>query len=165
MSDSSALYDEDFLAWTRQQATALRAAAKAGSNLRLDWEHLAEEVEDLGKSDRRELRSQIRRIIRHLVKLQWSPAVDPRRRWRESIRDARSEIQDVLVDSPSLARELEDLVKEQTVRGIGEAVDDMADQGEQGSLDLRAVRRSSYSREQILGDWFPPETAEPRSAE
>ena len=106
MPESSVLYDEDFLAWTKQQAKALRAAATAGSNLRLDWEHLAEEVEDLGKSDRRELRSQIRRIIRHLAKLQWSPAIDPRRGWRESIRDARSEIQDVLVDSPSLAREL-----------------------------------------------------------
>ncbi|HEV2335231.1 MAG TPA: DUF29 domain-containing protein [Stellaceae bacterium] len=157
MSDTNTLYDQDFFAWTKQQAKALRAAAKASSNLRLDWEHLAEEVEDLGKSDRRELRSQIRRIIRHLVKLQWSPAVDPRRGWRESVRDARSEIQDVLADSPSLVGELDDLVNGQTVRGIGEAVDDMADQGEQGSLDLPVVRRSSYTTGQIIGDWFPPE--------
>jgi Domain of unknown function DUF29 len=157
MSDTDILYDQDFFAWTKQQAKALRAAAKAGSNLRLDWEHLAEEVEDLGKSDRRELRSQIRRIIRHLTKLQWSPAVDPRRGWKESIRDARSEIQDLLADSPSLAVELDDLVKRQTVRGIGEALEDMADQGEEGSLDLPVVRRSSYTVDQILRDWFPDE--------
>ena len=64
------LYDEDFVAWSKQQAEALRAAARGGSNQQLDWENLAEEIEDLGKS----LRSATAaaksvRIIQHLVKL------------------------------------------------------------------------------------------------
>jgi hypothetical protein len=59
----SAIYDEDFLLWTEEQAAALRRAK--GSDLTLDWENLAEEIESLGKSDRRELRSQITRILRH----------------------------------------------------------------------------------------------------
>ena len=57
------LYEEDFVRWTEGQAAALRrvkrlAARSTGrSNLRLDWENLAEKIESLGKSDRRELRS------------------------------------------------------------------------------------------------------------
>jgi hypothetical protein len=50
MAETKALYDEDFVAWAQEQAAALRAAARAGSNLRLDWQNLAEEIEDLGKS-------------------------------------------------------------------------------------------------------------------
>ena len=63
MAKLSALYDEDFVRWTEEQAAALRrarslAARSTGrSNLRLDWENLAEKIESLGKSDRRELRS------------------------------------------------------------------------------------------------------------
>ena len=65
------LYDQDFVLWTEKQAAALRAAK--GSNLPLDWENLAEEIASLGKSDRRELRSQIRRVLRHLLKLEVYP--------------------------------------------------------------------------------------------
>jgi Domain of unknown function DUF29 len=89
MTDVKSLYERDFVLWTKQQAEALRAAARSGSNQALDWENLAEEIESLGRSDRRELHSQIYRIIRHLAKLQFSPATDPRRGWREAIRDGR----------------------------------------------------------------------------
>src|ERR1700719_4105800 len=64
--------------------------------------YLADEIESLGKSDRRQLRSQIRRILRQLLKLEVSPALDPRVEWCSTIRDSRSEIEDVLHDSPSL---------------------------------------------------------------
>jgi hypothetical protein len=53
MADASGLYDQDFFLWTQEQAAALRRAKD--SNLPLDWENLAEEIECLGKSDRREL--------------------------------------------------------------------------------------------------------------
>ncbi|MBV8119837.1 MAG: DUF29 family protein [Alphaproteobacteria bacterium] len=53
-------------------------------------ENLAEESK--AGSDRQELRSQIRRIFRQLIKLEASPAVDPRTGWRATIRDARAEI-------------------------------------------------------------------------
>ena len=61
MAKAGALYEQDFFLWTKEQAAALRLAKN--SNLPLDWENLAEEIER--KSDRRELRSQ----IRHLLKL------------------------------------------------------------------------------------------------
>ncbi len=157
MAEIKTLYNEDFLAWSLQQAAALRAAARTGSNQQLDWENLAEEIEDLGKSLRRELRSQIRRIIQHLVKLEYSAATDPRRGWRASIRDAREEIHDLLADSPSLARELSQLVSGQTVRGIREAVNDLEERGETASVDLARVRGTSYTPDQVFGDWFPPD--------
>lgn len=81
MTELKSLYDTDFLAWSKQQAEALRAAMGNGSNQRLDLGNLAEEIEDLGKSVRRELQSQIRRIVRHLLKLEHSPAKEPRRGW------------------------------------------------------------------------------------
>ena len=83
MPQSSDLYDQDFFLWTKEQAAALRRAKE--SNLPLDWENLAEEIESLGKSDRRQLTSQIRRILRHLLKLEASPAARPRAGWRSTI--------------------------------------------------------------------------------
>ena len=61
------LYETDFIGWTEQQARLLRAAAAQRPNLSLDWDHLAEEVEDLGKSHRRALSSQIGLVIEHLL--------------------------------------------------------------------------------------------------
>ena len=70
----STLYRDDFVAWTRQQADGLRRARDAGSNLALDWANLIEEIESLGASERRELRSHLARIVEHLAKLRYSPA-------------------------------------------------------------------------------------------
>ncbi|MBV9862679.1 MAG: DUF29 domain-containing protein [Alphaproteobacteria bacterium] len=157
MSETKTLYETDFVLWSQQQGDALRRAARSGTNLELDWENLAEEVESLGKSDRRELRSQILRIIRHLVKVEHSPAIEPRRGWKSSIRDARDEIRTLLQDSPSLAREVDRYVAEQTERGVRQAIEDIEERGEIGSLDLSRLRGASYTPEQVLGDWFPGE--------
>src|SRR5438132_13350834 len=82
MSSSAArLYEEDFVRWTEEQSSALRDAARIGTNLPLDWENLAEEVESSGRSQRHELRRRIAVILEHLLKLERSPAADPRRGW------------------------------------------------------------------------------------
>src|SRR6516165_3803038 len=65
MAKVDALYDRDFVLWTEEQAAALRRGK--GSNLPLDWENLAEEIESLGKSDRRALSLQIRRILHRSI--------------------------------------------------------------------------------------------------
>ena len=77
MPDMKTLYDEDFVAWSRQQAEALRASAHGRTNQQLDWENLAEEIEGLGISQRSALASYIMRIIQYLAKLEFSPAIDP----------------------------------------------------------------------------------------
>src|ERR1700731_4020462 len=76
MPKTNELYDRDFFLWTQEQAAALRAVKN--SNLPLDWANLAEEIESLGKSERRQLRAQIGRNLRHLLRLEVSPALDPR---------------------------------------------------------------------------------------
>ena len=157
MAELRSLYDQDFVAWSKQQAEALRTAARIGSNQSLDWENLAEEIEDLGKSARRELQSQIRRIVRHLLKLQHSPAKEPRRGWEEPIVDARAEIEDLLEVSPSLRTGLDRDVERQTQRGINLAMRDLGRQRETNAATTAALRTTSYTEEQILGDWFPDE--------
>jgi hypothetical protein len=70
MTGLKMLYEIDTVAWSEQQAAALRAAAGAGSSQPLDRENLAEEIEDLAKSLGRRLRSKIARIIHHQVELE-----------------------------------------------------------------------------------------------
>jgi Domain of unknown function DUF29 len=97
-------YDTDFYAWAQQQAQALRAKDWAA----LDLDHLAEEVEDLRKTERRAVRSQLRLILSHLLKWVYQPA----RRgesWRSTIANGRVLVQEDLEDLPSLAAELETL--------------------------------------------------------
>jgi hypothetical protein len=160
-TDAPTLYDEDFVAWTEQQAAALRLAARGGINQSLDWENLAEEIESLGKSDRRELRSQIYRIVRHLAKLQFSPAGDPQHGWRESIRDGRMQAELVLDDSPSLRRVLPEIVATQARKAIEHAIADLRGHGEIDPATERAMRAVQYSADQVLGDWFPPDRSRP----
>jgi hypothetical protein len=157
MTDMKTLYAEDTVAWSEQQAAALRAAARTGSNQLLDWENLAEEIESLGKSVRLGLRSRIARIIQHQVKLEHSPAIDPRKGWRRTIRQARVEIERILEDSPSLRPEVPRLIDEETGRAVRLAISDMEEHDELDRLELPTLRKASFSEAQVLGDWFPDE--------
>ena len=107
------LYDQDLVLWSEEQGRALRAAAGAGWNAPIDWENVAEEIESLGRSERHALASHIAIVIEHLLKLQASPATEPARGWRDTIRRARREIDRRLKDSPSLRREVSDIVADE----------------------------------------------------
>ena len=157
MADTRTLYDEDFVAWTKQQAEALRTAARAGSNLELDWRNLVEEVESLGASERRALHSQIQRVIRHLLKLEFSPATTPRRGWFETVGGARDEIELVLETNPSLSNELDGVIQAELTRGARAAIRDLQRYGEIDDAGIAQIRGARYTTDQILGEWFPPE--------
>lgn len=159
MPDVKTLYDDDFVAWSKEQAEVLRTAARSGSNLPLDWENLAEEVEGLGIPERRALHSQIQRAIRHLLKLQFSPAVQPRRGWWESVSDSRSEIEAILRMSPSLKAEIQSVIEEEAGRAARRAIADLEKYGETNRVVSAQIRDATYTEEQILNDWFPPEPA------
>jgi hypothetical protein len=73
------LYEDDFYAWTQRQAKELRRFARSRPNVPLDLEHIAEEIADLGTSQRDTLRSWTANIIEHLLLLEHSPAREPRR--------------------------------------------------------------------------------------
>ena len=161
MPKGAELYDDDFFLWTQEQAAALRQAK--GSNLPLDWENLAEEIDSLGRSQRTELNSQIRRILRHLFKLETSRAADPRAGWRTTILDARTEINDLLEDSPSLAREIPDMIRKEIRHGVENAAMALERCRELNASLQQAIKTKAYldlfayTPDQILGDWLPPE--------
>ena len=95
------LYEHDYYGWTNTQVQALRDREIS----RLDWENLAEEVEDLGKAERHRLESHLESLLMHLLK--WEYQLQRRSRsWSNSIREHRFRIQRVLRDNPSLKASL-----------------------------------------------------------
>lgn len=97
------LYETDIVAWANEQASLLRSGALD----RLDLEHLAEEIEDVGKSEQRELAHRMAVLLAHLLKWRFQPE----RRgasWEVTIRTQRSSIERRLRRTPSLKATLAD---------------------------------------------------------
>jgi DNA-binding PucR family transcriptional regulator len=151
---SETLYDEDFYAWTQQQAVLLRGLPPAGNEL--DLEHIEEEIEDLGRSDLRAAQSLCEHIIEHFLKLEFSGLAEPADYWRDEIVEWRVQLEKVLtrsieanLDLPSRYRAALRLLRrlERDVPG----------------LTSRLPAESPYAVEQIVSggneDWFP----EPRN--
>ena len=152
LSGPGSLYDRDFFAWTQQQAALLRRAAAQEPASDLDLQNLAEEIESLGKRDRRALISQIARVTEHLLKLQYSRAEDSRP-GRESSADVhRSKARRILADSPGLKAELETILSESYEDGRRFAARSLRNE-----LDPETLPESCpYSLDQILDrDWWP----------
>ena len=103
-SQSITDYDGDFYAWTLETAQRLRA----GQIDQVDLEQVAEEIEDMGKSDRRALESHLKILMLHLLKWQYQPT-HRGVSWRLSVINARDEISAILRDSPSLRPRLTEL--------------------------------------------------------
>jgi hypothetical protein len=144
-------YDEDFYAWTRHQAAVLRSMEVADN--RFDREHVAEEIEDLGKSERDAVRSQIRRIIEHLLKLAHSPAQGPRFDWMGPIAEARAALADKL--SPTLRNDAEAMLARLYRDGRRRAALTLRGHGEEGAAE-RLPADCPYTLDQILlDDWYP----------
>jgi Domain of unknown function DUF29 len=94
-------YDEDVISWANEQAAFLRA----GNFAALDIEHIADEVEDVGKSEQRELETRMALLLAHLLK--WH--VQPERRgssWETTIRNQRKAVALRLKKTPSLKADL-----------------------------------------------------------
>jgi hypothetical protein len=147
------LYEEDFYVWTQRQAAALRRLADTRPNVDLDFPHLIEEVEDLGTSQRDPVRRQLRRIIEHCLKLEFSRAVDPRAGWYDSILDARTEVDDKL--SPSLRRDLHDQLPRFWGQARTKAHSGLRRFGEPDAADLLPTD-CPYALDELLADgWYP----------
>lgn len=102
------LYETDFFEWTQRQAAALRRMAAERTNSELDLEHLAEEIESVGGSDRKEVKSRLTTILEHMLKIAYSPAYEPLNGWRGTIRTQRRDLLATLAQSPSLRRVVQD---------------------------------------------------------
>ena len=96
-------YEKDVLAWAMEQAALLRA----GNLSALDIEHIAEEIEDVGKSEKRELASRMAVLLAHLLKWQHQPG----RRgssWTRTLKEQRKAIAAAMRQTPSLKASLND---------------------------------------------------------
>jgi hypothetical protein len=91
------LYERDFHAWTQEQAEKLRARAHND----IDWENAAEEIESLGRSDRREISRRLGVLLVHLLKWQFQPS-NRKTGWLSTIREQRHRIKGLIDESPSL---------------------------------------------------------------
>lgn len=95
-------YDRDFALWSERQAEALRRRADyERADNEIDWENVAEEIESLGRSDKREIRNRLAVLCEHLLKWQFQPQARSNS-WRASIFEARNKIRDLIEESPSL---------------------------------------------------------------
>src|SRR5437588_4162789 len=101
--DMSSLYDQDFNVWTEATARALREGRVA----ELELDHLAEEIEELGKRNAREVQSRITQILEHLLKLRLARGAILEYNqggWRASVVRQRQELDALFSESPSLRR-------------------------------------------------------------
>ena len=141
-------YDEDVLLWSEQQARLLRS----GDFSRLDIEHLADEIEDVGKAEQRELVSRLAVLIGHLLKWRFQPE----RRgnsWRGTIRNQRTRIALVMKRTPSLRRLLHDpeWATEAWLSGLEVAAKDMGI--EEGELP----QENPWTMDRIIDPDFWPD--------
>ena len=145
-AESGAGYEEDFFRWTERQAALMRA----GRTDLVDWENVAEEIESLGRRDRRAVKSRLRVLIMHLLKWRAQPQARSGS-WRNTIRTQRAELRDVLADSPSLRR---------VARSVPAKVYPLARTGaaDETGLELAMfAEECPFTAEQVLDDDFWPE--------
>lgn len=157
MSKSLDLYERDFVRWSEEQAHALKAAAASGTNLPLDWEHLAEEIDGLGKSLRSELRNRLATVIEHLLELSLSAADGPRPGWIGTIRRERLEIEELLDENPSLRSSLTESL-DSAYRKARKLVEvSLGEHGEWSSDYERKLARMRFVEAEVFGPWLPPD--------
>lgn len=137
-------YDSDLTLWAKDTAQLLRERCWDA----IEWEHLIEEIEDLGKSERSAIASQMERIMVHLLKWQYQP----QRRsdsWLDSINDGRSQIRRKLEDSPSLRSYPPQVLEKEYTRARREAA-------RQTHLEISLFPElCPYVIDQVMEDWLP----------
>jgi Domain of unknown function DUF29 len=104
------LYDRDFYRWTIEQATVLRNRRRELEALGVDWTNMAEELEALGRNDKRELRRRLTVLLMHLLKWQYQP-LHQSPSWRLTIAEQRDAIDELLKESSSLKLLLDEILK------------------------------------------------------
>ena len=149
------LYETDFTAWGEKQTEALRRLAREKPELAfeyaLDFAHLIEEFEALGRSEPRAIRSRLQELLMHLAKWRYQPE---RRSdsWRYSIRNQRRGIADLLEDNPSLVSRVPEWLPKAWARARRDAADETG-------LPLATFPvECPFSLDQALDPgWWPPE--------
>ena len=146
MINSVTLHDQDFHAWTLQQATLLRQGRWAEA----DIEHVVEELECMGASERRELISRLAVLMAHLLKWQFQPELRSNS-WRNTIDVQRFDVKELLEDNPSLAASLNERMEKAYQKSVMLAV------WETGLSKSIFPVACPFSAEQLLREEYGPE--------
>ncbi len=139
-------YDADFFQWTQSTAEMIRQGRLA----EVDLEHVAEEIEDMGKRDRREVRSRLIVLLMHLLKWELQPELRTPS-WGSTIDEQRTQIQFTIQDSPSLHRLPSDELAATYKRAVKRAI------AQTGLGADRFPSSCPYTAEQILDSDFYPD--------
>lgn len=141
-----ATYETDFYLWTQQQADLLRQGQF--NRVDLDLANIAEEIESMGKQDRRAVSRYLQNVLMHLLKWRYQPE----RRgtsWWMSIDNGRYQIADILEESPSLKSQMDALTTKEYSRARKNAA------GETGLPLTTFPEQCPFTVEQITGDYWP----------
>ncbi len=148
VSARAPLHDDDFYAWTRQQAALLRSR-RFGA---LDLDHLVEAIEELGDMQREAVLGNARVVLEHLLRLAHSPAQDPRNGWRATVREHRARLE--LGLTPRLRQALQDELRRVYEIARRNADGALRDHGELAAADALPTT-CPYTLDQINADWWP----------
>jgi hypothetical protein len=139
------LYDHDFYAWANAQAALLRA----GKLSIADIEHIADEIESMGRCEKRELVDQLAVLLAHLLKWKFQSGFRSKS-WLRTIREQRFRLQRHLADNPSLKASLDEAIADAHRLALIAAADET-------DLDEKVFPvRCIWSFEQIVDDEFWP---------
>lgn len=140
-------YETDFAAWAAEQAGLLRA----GLVNNIDFRNLAEEIEDMGKSEQRALESRLQVLICHLLKWKFQPERQGTS-WKATIKEQRRGIRKLLKESPSLKSRFDDaeFVSDVWLDGVDAAL-------RETELENTFPEQAIWSMADILNDEFLPE--------
>lgn len=146
-----ALYDCDFYAWTQEQAALLRS----GQWDQLDIPNLVEEIETLGRQERRELVNRLGILVGHLLKWQFQPQQRSKSRIATII-EQRQEIQELIADNPSLKSYLVEAIEKAYQKSVLLVVKETP-----LSLDDLPAQ-CPYTLDQVMDPDFYPEQESPQ---
>ena len=140
------LYDQDFYAWANEQARLLRD----GNMTQADIEHIAEEIESMGRAEKRELVSRLDILLMHLLKWRFQPT-GRSTSWRLSIEEQRRKLARHLTDNPSLKSSLAEAIAD----AYGDSI--LAAARETGLDRFLFPASCPWSFEQIMNPDFWPD--------
>ena len=145
--DHQSLYEKDYYTWAMEQARALREQRVKA----LDWRNLAEEVEDLGESERRELQNRLEVLLAHLLKWQFQPQRRSRS-WNDTIAVQRVKIRQHLNQNPGLMPSVQTLMAQAYEPARIEVASRLP-----AKAQAEPPKSCPWSFEQVMDDAFRPE--------
>jgi hypothetical protein len=150
LSRPAAGYEADFYAWSKDQAARLRELRPNS----IDWENVAEEIETLGRSEKREIENRLGVLLQHLLKWRYQPE---RRKpgWRATILEQRRQLRRMLRDNPSLAPYPSSILAEEHEVARLNAAD------ETGLPEEAFPETCPFTIDEVLDPAFWPEANEP----